>query len=41
MKRIYIDTENHRIFKSIDELKQDVEFLTDFLCDYRFSIHIL
>ena len=40
MKRIYIDTENHRIFKSIDELKQDVWFLTDFLCDYRSYLDI-
>lgn len=38
MKRVYIDTENHRVFKSIDELKQDVWFLTDFLCDYRFYL---
>ena len=38
MKTIYIDTENHRIFKSIDELKQDDWFLTDFLCDYRFYL---
>lgn len=34
MKTIYIDTENHRIFKSIDELKQDVRFLAEFLEDW-------
>ena len=34
MKRIYIDTENHRVFKSIDELKQDIKFLAEFLGDW-------
>lgn len=40
MKTIYIDIENHRVFKSIDELKQDAWFLTDFLTEYNFYLNI-